>query len=137
LKNIDKGVKNMDSKSYLDFDEAVVLLKTTPSTLYKWLQNGKVPGHKLGRQWRFLRDELEGFMHAPSVQTDTHKETELLLRAIGIEHQAMGPIEIFKALLWHGLDGKYSALQFQPRLRDHLPKPEYQTFDRAYQPWIF
>lgn len=109
----------MDSKSYLDFDEAVVLLKTTPSTLYKWLQNGKVPGHKLGRQWRFLRDELEGFMHAPSVQTDTHKETELLLRAIGIEHQAMCPIEIFKALLWHGLDGKYSALQFQPRCNDY------------------
>ena len=51
--------RNMDNKNYLDFDEAVQLLKTTPSTLYKWLQAGKIPGHKLGRQWRFLKDELE------------------------------------------------------------------------------
>ncbi|NUN05819.1 MAG: helix-turn-helix domain-containing protein [Bdellovibrio sp.] len=44
---------------YLDFDQAVAFLKTTPSTLYKWLQAGKVPGYKLGRQWRFLKGELE------------------------------------------------------------------------------
>ncbi|MBC7370981.1 MAG: helix-turn-helix domain-containing protein, partial [Bdellovibrionaceae bacterium] len=49
----------MDNHDYLDFDEAVGYLKTTSSTLYKWLQNGKVPGHKLGRQWRFSKDELE------------------------------------------------------------------------------
>ena len=49
----------MDKHEYLDFDEAVQFLKTTPSTLYKWLQAGKIPGHKLGRQWRFLKDELE------------------------------------------------------------------------------
>ena len=49
----------MDNNEYLDFDQAVCFLKTTPSTLYKWLQAGKIPGHKLGRQWRFLKDELD------------------------------------------------------------------------------
>ncbi len=44
---------------YLDFDAAVSFLNTTPSTMYKWLQAGKIPGHKLGRQWRFLKEELE------------------------------------------------------------------------------
>lgn len=48
----------MDKNEYLDFDQAVGFLKTTPSTLYKWLQAGKIRGHKLGRQWRFLREEL-------------------------------------------------------------------------------
>ncbi|MBY0552917.1 Flp pilus assembly complex ATPase component TadA [bacterium] len=49
----------MDNTEYLDFDQAVSFLKTTPSTLYKWLQAGKIPGHKLGRQWRFLKEELD------------------------------------------------------------------------------
>lgn len=49
----------MDNNEYLDFDQAVGFLKTTPSTLYKWLQAGKIPGHKLGRQWRFLKEELD------------------------------------------------------------------------------
>lgn len=49
----------MDNSEYLDFDQAVAFLKTTPSTLYKWLQAGKIPGHKLGRQWRFLKEELD------------------------------------------------------------------------------
>lgn len=47
------------NNQYLDFDEAVTFLNTNSSTLYKWLQSGKVPGYKLGRQWRFLKDELE------------------------------------------------------------------------------
>lgn len=50
---------NMENSEYLDFDQAVSFLKTTPSTLYKWLQAGKIPGHKLGRQWRFLKEELD------------------------------------------------------------------------------
>jgi type IV pilus assembly protein PilB len=60
----------MDKSDYLDFDEAVHFLKTTPSTLYKWLQAGKIPGHKLGRQWRFLTEELELHISgkAPKIQ---------------------------------------------------------------------
>ncbi len=46
---------------YLNFDEAVAFLNTTRSTLYKWLRAGKVPGHKLGRQWRFLTEDLQSW----------------------------------------------------------------------------
>lgn len=72
----------MDNKEYLDFDEAVTFLKTTPSTLYKWLQAGKIPGHKLGRQWRFLKEELEihvsGKGSKINIQKDFLALTELL-----------------------------------------------------------
>src|SRR4051812_22843283 len=64
----------METKTYLDFDEAVEFLKTTPSTLYKWLQAGKVPGHKLGRQWRFLQEELELHLSGKSASIQYHKE---------------------------------------------------------------
>ena len=46
---------------YMTLDEAVEFLSTPRSTMYRWLREGKVPGHKLGRQWRFLRTELEDF----------------------------------------------------------------------------
>jgi type IV pilus assembly protein PilB len=68
---------------YLDFDQAVVFLKTTPSTLYKWLQAGKIPGHKLGRQWRFLKEELEIHVSGKgpkiTIQKDFLTLSELLL----------------------------------------------------------
>jgi general secretion pathway protein E len=64
----------MKNDEYLDFEEAVEFLKTTPSTLYKWLQSGKIQGHKLGRQWRFLRDELELHMSGKSATIQHHKE---------------------------------------------------------------
>ena len=68
--------KPMNNSEYLDFDGAVQLLKTTPSTLYKWLQAGKIPGHKLGRQWRFLKDELE--IHVSGRGSRIHVQTDFL-----------------------------------------------------------
>jgi type IV pilus assembly protein PilB len=66
----------MDKKEYLDFDGAVQFLKTTPSTLYKWLQAGKIPGHKLGRQWRFLKDELD--IHVSGQGSRIHIQKDFL-----------------------------------------------------------
>lgn len=64
----------MDNKDYLDFDETVAYLKTTSSTLYKWLQAGRIPGHKLGRQWRFLKEELDLFISGKSQTLNFQKE---------------------------------------------------------------
>lgn len=74
ITNADNRV--MESNQYLDFDETVHFLKTTPSTLYKWLQAGKIPGHKLGRQWRFLKDELE--IHVSGTGSRIHIQKDFL-----------------------------------------------------------
>lgn len=66
----------MDKNEYLDFDGAVKFLNTTPSTLYKWLQAGKIPGHKLGRQWRFLKDELD--IHVSGQGSRIHIQKDFL-----------------------------------------------------------
>jgi excisionase family DNA binding protein len=73
----------MDNQ-YLTFDEAVAFLKTNTSTLYKWLQSGKVPGHKLGRQWRFVREELEAYLSGNSEILDTRAESQALADFLGI-----------------------------------------------------
>ena len=36
-------------------DELAVYLKLPKRTLYKLAHEGSVPGHKVGRHWRFLR----------------------------------------------------------------------------------
>jgi excisionase family DNA binding protein len=76
----------MDNTDYLDFDEAVAYLKTTSSTLYKWLQAGKIPGHKLGRQWRFLKEELE--LHVSGKAPKIQLQKEVLQFAEFLEKRA-------------------------------------------------
>lgn len=39
-------------------DEAALLLKVSKKTLLRHARDGKVPGTKLGRMWRFCRSEL-------------------------------------------------------------------------------
>ena len=44
---------------WLDLDELAAYLKTPKSSLYKLVQAKKIPGHKVGRSWRFDRDEVD------------------------------------------------------------------------------
>jgi excisionase family DNA binding protein len=58
-----KAVKaELDSRSepsdILDTEGAAVLLKLEPKTVSKYAAAGKIPGHRLGPEWRFYRSEL-------------------------------------------------------------------------------
>ena len=37
-------------------------LKLNEITIYKYVQEGKIPGFKIGSQWRFDRDEIDEFL---------------------------------------------------------------------------
>lgn len=37
-------------------------LQITPSTLYKLVEAGRLPGKKVGRQWRFHRDVIDDWL---------------------------------------------------------------------------
>jgi excisionase family DNA binding protein len=45
----------------LTLDEAAAALGVSRSTLYRWQNQGRVKGFKVGRQWRFKRSDLENF----------------------------------------------------------------------------
>ena len=34
-------------------------LKVTPRTLYRYIQHHRLPAFKLGKEWRFVRSDLE------------------------------------------------------------------------------
>jgi excisionase family DNA binding protein len=44
---------------WMSLDEICRYLKKPKSTLYKLAQQGRLPGHKLGRSWRFDREEVD------------------------------------------------------------------------------
>ena len=43
----------------LTIDDLASYLKVPKSTLYKLCQNGKVPGQKVGRHWRFRKATID------------------------------------------------------------------------------
>ena len=46
----------------LNFDEAVAFLKTSKPTLYRWIGESRLKAFKVGRQWRFYRQDLVKFL---------------------------------------------------------------------------
>lgn len=48
--------------SVLTIDELSGYLKIPKSSLYKLLQEGKIPGQKVGRHWRFHRDVIDRWL---------------------------------------------------------------------------
>jgi len=48
--------------SVLTIDNLSVYLKISKSTLYKLAQEGKVPGQKVGRHWRFHRETIDKWL---------------------------------------------------------------------------
>jgi excisionase family DNA binding protein len=48
-----------ENESVLTIDELAEYLKISKSTLYKLVQEGKVPGQKVGRHWRFSRRAID------------------------------------------------------------------------------
>ena len=50
------------AETIMTIDELAVYLKLSKSTLYKLCQEGKVPGHKVGRHWRFHKAVIDRWL---------------------------------------------------------------------------
>ena len=44
-------------------------LKVTSRTLYRYLKDRSIPGFKLGKEWRFLRSDLEEWIRKRASET--------------------------------------------------------------------
>jgi len=61
----------------MTIDELAVYLQVSKSSLYKLAQDGKVPGQKVGRHWRFHRATIESWLKGsglgemPNAREDT------------------------------------------------------------------
>ena len=95
----------MTMNKYMTFDEAAAFLHTPRSTLYRWLAEGRVPGHKLGRQWRFLRSELDQFIRSGDSDAREIDDLAAVLKGRLNEEDAMNvdlqtPKLVAERLIW-------------------------------------
>ncbi len=48
-------------------------LKISRSTLYKLVQEGKLPGQKVGRHWRFHHDTIDQWLTGNGIRNPTRR----------------------------------------------------------------
>ena len=52
----------MQPKEVMTIDELAEYLQVSKSSLYKLSQDGKVPGQKVGKHWRFHRETVDQWL---------------------------------------------------------------------------
>ncbi len=50
------------SEDVLTVPELAVYLRIPRATVYKLVRKKTLPAHKVGKHWRFIRDELDGWL---------------------------------------------------------------------------
>ncbi len=48
---------------YLNVEETADLLRVSTQTVYNMIRDGRLKGTKFGREWRFLRKNIESLIH--------------------------------------------------------------------------
>lgn len=69
-------------ETLVDMAEAVRLLKTTRPTFYRWVRAGRIPGHKVGRQWRFQKADIERFLKGEEPRVDLRADIAPLVAVL-------------------------------------------------------
>lgn len=53
----------MDDR-WMSVDEIATYLGVSKDTIYTWASGRRMPGHKVGRFWKFKRDEVDAWVRA-------------------------------------------------------------------------
>jgi excisionase family DNA binding protein len=82
----------MEPDEIMTVEQVAKYLKLKPQTVYKWAQEGQIPGTKLGKEWRFRRRILDEWIDT-SIQLSRagfdlmFQETLLAVRHQGISEE--------------------------------------------------
>lgn len=50
------------SERWLSVEEIAVHLGVSRETIYRWAEKGKIPAHKVGRQWKFKVSDVDAWV---------------------------------------------------------------------------
>lgn len=53
------AVENILDDRWLSVEDIAHYLGVKRDTIYKWLENKKMPAHKIGRLWKFRKSEID------------------------------------------------------------------------------
>jgi excisionase family DNA binding protein len=67
----------MDEDRWLSVDEIAAYLGVKRDTVYKWIDRKQMPAHKVGRLWKFKREEIDQWIRSGgSKRGDGDEETD-------------------------------------------------------------
>ena len=55
---------------WLTLDQIAEYLQMSTSSIYKMAQKGKIPAYKVGRQWRFKKEEIDRWIEEGKLRLD-------------------------------------------------------------------
>jgi excisionase family DNA binding protein len=62
---------------WLSVDEIAAHLGVNPDTIYKWITRKRMPAHKVGKLWKFLASEIDGWVKGGHAAANASKEASL------------------------------------------------------------
>ena len=75
-----------DSREVMNIRQASQYLGVSPDTLYKYVNEQKIPAFKLGNRWRFKKSKLDQWMEEKSMESEpgaTKKKIKAAMKAAG------------------------------------------------------
>ncbi len=66
---VDENVMT-ESREVMNIRQASQYLGVSPDTLYKYVNEQKIPAFKLGNRWRFKKSKLDQWMEEQSMETE-------------------------------------------------------------------
>ena len=76
-----------DSREVMNIRQASQYLGVSPDTLYKYVNEQKIPAFKLGNRWRFKKSKLDQWMEEKSMETEPQgkKKNKAAMKAAGTQ----------------------------------------------------
>jgi len=74
---VDRQGNMADSREVMNIRQASQYLGVSPDTLYKYVNEQKIPAFKLGNRWRFKKSRLDQWMEEKSSEVETGNTTKV------------------------------------------------------------
>ncbi|MGO8983736.1 MAG: helix-turn-helix domain-containing protein [Terriglobales bacterium] len=74
-----------DSPEVMNIRQASQYLGVSPDTLYKYVNEQKIPAFKLGNRWRFKKSKIDDWMEEKSTEAEPRdrKKNKAAMKAAG------------------------------------------------------
>ncbi len=84
-KSVDEENGMGDSREVMNIRQASQYLGVSPDTMYKNVNEQKIPAFKLGNRWRFKKSKLDQWMEEKSMETEPQakKKVKAAMKAAG------------------------------------------------------
>jgi len=92
----------MNRDEIMTVEEVAKYLKMKPQTVYKWAQEGRIPGTKLGKEWRFRRRILDEWIDTAITLSKAGFDVMHQQSLLAVRRKALGEDDINRIL--EGLD---------------------------------